>query len=53
MTVGDTVRVLAPFAEWFPEASYPVAAVSDDGQCISILASDIVRDFDPIYLESV
>ena len=53
MIVGDTVRVLPPFEEWFPDAPYVVTAVSNDGQCVSILVNDVVRDFDPMYLESV
>jgi hypothetical protein len=53
ITVGDNVKVVEPFSEWFNDLSYPVVAVSDDGQCISILAADIVRDFDPVYLEVV
>lgn len=53
MIVGDTVRVLPPFEEWFPDPPYVVTAVSDDGQCVSILVNDAVRDFDPVYLEVV
>ncbi len=53
IVVGDNVRVLEPFNEWFTDPSYPVVAVSEDGQCVSILAGDTVRDFDPVYLEVV
>lgn len=48
MNVGDTVRVLPPFNEAFPD-TYTVEAVHEDGTCV--ICED--RDFAECFLELV
>ena len=52
MTQGDEVRVLAPFADAFPD-TYTVDRVDAlDGQIVVFLV-DIESAFSPLYLEDV
>lgn len=51
MQPGDSVRVLPPFAEAFPDV-YSVVAIHDGGTVsIAVPGYETPRDFAPEYLE--
>jgi hypothetical protein len=51
MQPGDSVRILAPFAEAFPGV-YPVAFVHPDGTvAVDVPGYETPRDFAPEFVE--